>query len=169
MCFHQKPLYLLWHLLSPLEIFRCHYVTTAFFQNSPPGIDLSKDTLAPLKSKPSCQHILMAFFGGKTGDISGPGRCRDHACVCSESFGNLLLFIVVPWRQYWIQHHRDISSEPEFPFMVILGKLLDLLETLFLHLSKGGQIVLWRLNCVIYKCLAYDKLSTNEYSLLLLL
>lgn len=113
MCFHQKPLYLLWHLLSPLEIFRCHYVTAAFFQNSPPGIDLSKDTLAPLKSKPSCQHILMAFFGGKTGDISGPGRCRDHACVCSESFGNLLLFIVVPWGQYWIQHHRDISSEPE--------------------------------------------------------
>lgn len=34
---------------SVLEIFRCHSVTTAFFQNSPPGIDLSKDILAPLK------------------------------------------------------------------------------------------------------------------------
>lgn len=34
---------------SVLEIFRCHSVTTAFFQNSPPGTDLSEDTLAPLK------------------------------------------------------------------------------------------------------------------------
>lgn len=72
-----------------------HYVTTAFFQNSPSGIDLSKDILASLKSKLSCQHILMAFFGEKIGGVSGPGRHRNHACICSESLGRLLVFVVV--------------------------------------------------------------------------
>lgn len=43
-----------------------------FFQNVPPEIDLCKDKLAPLKSKLSCQQILMARSGGKIGDISGP-------------------------------------------------------------------------------------------------
>ena len=66
----------------------------------------------------------MTCFGGKIGDLSGPGRCRIRP-VYALSPEKLAPFIEVPWGECWVQHHRGVGSEPNsaFSFQGDLGKV----------------------------------------------
>lgn len=121
--------------------FQMHYVTTAFFQNSPSGTDLSRDWMASLKSKVSCQHILMAFFWREDWWCKWPEDAgimhvfrvlRKFPCFHCGVVGRFCVDFDI--KKMWGQH----PASP-FPIWVILGKWLNLSEPLFLHLWKGDN------------------------------
>lgn len=66
----------------------------------------------------------MTCFGGKIGDLSGPGRCRIRP-VYALSPGKFAPFIEVPWGECWVKHHRGVGSEPNsaFSFQGDLGNV----------------------------------------------
>lgn len=165
MCFHQKaPRPPLTTSFSLLEIFRCHYITTVFFQNSPPGIDLSKDTLAPLNSKLSCQHILMTFFLRECWWHKWPWKTQG-SCMCIfwdlgkvTSFhcgvvGRILVLTSERCKfKTWLYHFLSGWSWESYSISQIFVSSSIKKETTFTDVAM-------KIKLIIYKSLAYDRLN----------